>query len=356
MKIVAPAKRLHEAFYAMGITAHIPGGPHHIYFPFKEPAARDYFKEISDLSTRMPWIRSVNRGLPPLMQYGLDLRPYPGKQEGRSMLAKMMYYCGLYEFDPWFDRMEATGQHVVISRTLSQQNTLFPWEELLTKLKRYPLIFVGTAEEYEAFKPRIPAEVSVEHREPKWGGSGLDLCLSAMLYIGNHSPALAIVEGAHVPAITEVSLSNPDNVYTRPGSSPCFTHRAVFPDGVPDLAGSDVQASVRDLLLASYADWMPPPKGWRVDCEGRAPRYFESIDEAAFYLCKYTKDLRMTHRQYARRLVLEQNLRHYPEWADEAVAHRLFRKPTLALRAASRKIKLRKFLPHISSYLSDLCD
>ena len=272
------------------------------------------------------------------------------------MLAKMQYYCGLYELKPWFDRMKSTGKHIVISRTLVQQNMLYPWEELLTKLSKHTMIFVGSTEEYEAFKPRIPAGVSVEHIAPDWNGLGLDLCLSAMLYLGNHSPALAVIEGAHVPAITEVSLSNPDNVYIRPGSSPCFTHRAVFPQGVPELADSDVQASIEGLLLASYADWLPPPKGWRVDCAGRSPRYFDSIDEAAFYLCKYTEDLRMTHREYARRLVLEENLQHCPEWADKAVAHRLFRKPTLALQAASRKLNLRRYLPDINNYLSDLCD
>lgn len=356
MKIVAPAKRLHEAFYALGTLAHIPGHPHHVYFPLSEPAARDYFAEIAAVASRMPWIRSVNRGLPPLMQYGLDLRPYHHKQDGRSMLAKMSYYCGLYSFKPWFERMEATGKHVVIARTLVQHNQLFPWEGLLTALKKHPIFFMGTVEEYEAFQPRIPEGVSVEHRVPDWGGSGLDVCLSAMIYIGNHSPALAVIEGAHIPAITEVSLSDPDNIYIRPGSSPCFTNRATFPDGVPGFSGSEVQSSIEDLLVASYADWLPPPKGWRVDRQEKAPRYFDNLDDAAFYLCKYTEDLTMTHRGHARRLVLEENLRHYPEWADEATAHRLFRKPTLALRAASRKIKLRKFLPDINSYLSDSCD
>ena len=100
MKVVSPASRLHEAFYALGTLAHIPGGPHHVYFPLRETAARDQFDDIVDLSSRMDWIRSVNRGLPPLMQYGLDLRPYASKQDGRSMLAKMQYFCGIYKFTP----------------------------------------------------------------------------------------------------------------------------------------------------------------------------------------------------------------------------------------------------------------
>ena len=357
MKVIAPARRLHEAFYAMGLLAHIPGGPHHLYFPLREPAARDHFDDIVALSSRMSWIRSVHRGLPPLQQYGLDLRPYSFKQEGRAMLTKMRYYCGLYDSKPWFERLAATGHHVVLSRTLSQQNPLFPWSTLLAALHRHHLIFIGSPEEHTAFQPLIPEGVKVDHMLPDdWGGSTLDTCLSACLYIGNHSPTLAIVEGAHVPAITEVSLSNPDNIYLRPDSCPCFTNRADFPASFPVLGGGSVQTPAEGLLAAIYTDWPPPPNGWRVDVDGRAPRYFDTLDDACFYRCRYSPDLTMMNREYARRAVLESNFRLYPEWADEAVAHRLFKKPSLALRVAARKIKLRTFLPPISSYLSDLCD
>lgn len=357
MKVVAPARRLHEAFYAMGLLAQIPGGPHHLYFPLREPAARDHFDDIVALSSRMSWIRSVHRGLPPLQQYGLDLRPYAVKQEGRAMLTKMRYYCGLYDSKPWFERLTATGHHVVLSRTLTQQNLLFPWSTLLAALHRHRLIFIGSPEEHAAFQPLIPEGVKVGHMLPDdWGGSTLDTCLSASLYIGNHSPTLAVVEGAHVPAITEVSLSNPDNIYLREDSCPCFTNRAEFPASFPVLGGEAVQTPVEGLLAAIYTDWPPPPKGWRVDVTGRAPRYFDTLDDACFYRCRYSPDLTMLNREYARRAVLEANMKLHPEWADEAIAHRLFKKPSLALRAAARKIKLRKFLPPISSYLSDLCD
>lgn len=356
MKVIAPASRLHEAFYALGLLRRIPGGPHHVYFPLREPAARDHFNSLGALAARMPWIRDVYRGLPPLMQFGLDLRPYQKKQSHRSMLAKMSYYCGLYDLQPWFDRMEATGQHVVVSRTLTQQNPLFPWGALLAALRRFPILFVGEPAEYEAFLPLVPEGVEVEHKPLDWGGSTLDACLSATLYVGNHSPALAIVEGAHVPAITEVSLSNPDNIYLREESRPCFSNRADFPPSVPVLGGYGVESRVEGMLSALYADWPTPPDGWRVTAPGRAPRYFPTLDDACFHLCRYTPDLTMMNREYARRRVLEENFDRSPEWADEAIARRLFKKPTLALRAAARKIKLRKFLPSLSSYLSDLCD
>jgi hypothetical protein len=356
MKVVAPAKRLHEAFYAMGILAHIPGGPHHVYFPMGETAARDNFKDIQAISSRMDWIRSVNRGLPPLLQYGLDLRPYQRKQTGRSMLSQMRYYCGFYDDKPWFNRMASTGEHIVVSRTLTQQNPLFPWRAILAVAHRHSIYFVGTDEEYDAFKPLIHEGVSITHMLPDWGGAALDACLSATLYIGNHSPALAVVEGAHVPSLVEVGLSNPDNIYLRDGSSPCFSNKAVFPEGAGRLSGGEVFSPVDDLLMATYADWPHPPKGWMVDRPGRAPRYFKDLDEACFYRCKYSPELDMLSKGHARLLILADTLRHYPEWADEAIAHRLFKKPTLALRAASRKIKLRRFLPPISNYSADLCD
>lgn len=357
MKVIAPSRSLHEAFYAMGLLAHIPGGPHHLYFPMREPAARDHFDDIVALSSRMSWIRGVYRGLPPLMQYGLDLRPYSFKQEGRAMLTKMRYYCGLYDAKPWFERMPSTLDHIVLSRSLRQQNSLFPWGTLLSTLQQVRLIFIGSHEEHAAFQPLIPEGVKVDHMLPDdWGGSTLDTCLSACLYIGNHSPTLAIVEGAHVPAITEVSLSNPDNIYLRPDSCPCFTNRADFPASFPGFGGEFIRTPVEGLLSAVYADWPPPPKGWMVDVEGRAPRYFDTLDDACFYRCRHSPDLTMFNREYARRLVLEENFRHFPDWASEAIAYRLFKKPSLALRAATRKLKLRKFLPPISSYLSDLCD
>ncbi len=356
MKVIAPARRLHEAFYALGVLAHIPGGPHHVYFPTREPAARDHFDDIKGISERMPWIRTVNRGLPALMQYGLDLRPYAVKQHGRSMLAQMSYYCGLYDFKPWFERMAATGTHIVISRTLTQQNPLFPWADLLKTLRRETLFFIGTEEEYEAFQPVIPEGVVVDYRPLDWGGSSLDTCLSASLYIGNHSPALAVVEGAHVPAITEVSMSNPDNIYLRRESRPSFSNRVDFPPSFPGLGGSSIETPVEGVLSAIYTDWPHPPNGWAVSLPGREIRYFDTLDDACFYRCRYSPDLTMLNREYARRAVLEENFRSCPEWAVDAVAYRLFRKPSLALRLAARKVKLRKFLPHISNYLSDLCD
>jgi hypothetical protein len=356
MKVIAPASRLHEAFYAMGLMSRIPGGPHHIYFPLREPAARDHFTSLQALASRMPWIRSVSRGLPPLMQFGLDLRPYQKKQDGRSMLAKMSYYCGLYELQPWFERMSSTAPHVVVSRTLVQQNPLFPWGAILSALRGFPILFVGAPDEHEAFLPLIPEGVVVEYRPLDWGGATLDACLSASLYVGNHSPALAIVEGAHVPAITEVSLSNPDNIYLRQESKPSFSNRADFPPSVPTLGGYGVEAPITGMMSAIYTDWPPPPGGWRTTPPGRGTRRFNTLDDACFHLCRYTPDLTMMNREYARRRVLEENFENSPEWADEAIAHRLFKKPTLALRATARKIKLRKFLPSLSSYLSDLCD
>jgi len=357
MKVVSPASRLHEAFYAMGILAHIPGGPHHVYFPLREPAARDYFDSIKAISGRMPWIRSVQRGLPPLQQYGLDLRPYSSKQEGRAMLTKMSYYCGLYAAKPWFERLAATGTHVVLSRSLLQQNPLFPWGALMASLHRHSLIFIGSSEEHTAFQPLIPEGVTVDHRLPDdWGGSTLNTCLSACLCIGNHNPVMAVAEGARVPTIAEVSLSNPDNIYVRPESNACFTNWAEIPSSFPIIGGSAVQAQAEGILDAVYANWPTPPGGWRVTVSGRATRRFDTIDDACFYYCKYAPDLTMSNREYARRFILEENFRSFPEWADEAIARRLFRKPSLALRAAARKIKLRKFLPPISSYLSDLCD
>jgi hypothetical protein len=357
MKVISPARSLHEAFYAMGVLAHIPGGPHHIYFPSREPAARDHFDDIVALSSRMSWIRSVQRGLPPLQQYGLDLRPYSFKQEGRAMLTKMRYYCGIYEPKPWFERISSTRGHVVLSRTTVQQNPLFPWGALLAALHRQQLIFVGSSEEYAAFQPVIPDGVTITHMQANdWGGATLDTCLSASLYIGNHSPALAVVEGAHVPAITEVSLSNPDNIYLRPGSCPCFTNYAAAPDEAPVIGGGAVQSRAEGLLAAIYADWPNPPNGWKVDVSDRASRYFDTLEDACFYMCRHSPDLNLMNREYARKLILEENLKAFPEWADEAVAHRLFKKPALALRTAARKVKLRRYLPPVSSYLSDLCD
>lgn len=356
MKVIAPAKRLHEAFYAMGVLAHLPGGPHHVYFSYREPAARDYYSDIQALASRMPWIRSVNRGLPPLMQFGLDLRPYPFKQDGRSMLAKMRYYCGLYEFTPWFERMTSVSEHIVVSRTLTQHNSLFPWGALLSVARHSPIFFVGTPEEYAAFSPLIPSSVTVKYPETDWGGSTLDLCLSASLFIGNQSPALAIVEGAHVPAVTEVSLSNPDNIYIRQGSSPCFSNRAIFPEEVPGLGGAEVQSSVEDVIIESYADWNPPPGGWRVECPGKATRYFDDLDSATFHKCKYSPELHMFCRDNAKRMILADNFQFYPEWAEDAIARRMFRKPTLALKLATRKICIRRFIPPVSNYLPALCD
>jgi len=356
MKVLAPAKRLHEAFYAMGVLASIPGGPHHVYFPTREPAARDYFDDLKAIASRMPWIRTVNRGLPALMQYGLDLRPYAAKQHGRSMLSQMRFYCGVYDDKPWFERLEATGKHVVVSRTLTQQNPLFPWTDLLWALRHHSLLFIGSGEEYEALKPLIPEGVSVDRRPIDWGGATLDACLSAALYVGNQSPALAVVEGAHIPTITEVSLSNPDNIYIRPESRPSFNNRVEFPPSFPVLGGSCIESPAEGIISAIYTDWPAPPDGWIVSVEGRDIRRFDTLDDACFYRCRHSPDLTMHHREYARRIVLEENLRTQPEWAEEAVAYRLFKKPSLALRQAARKVRLRTFLPDISNYLSELCD
>lgn len=357
MKVISPARHLHEVFYALGVLSRIPGGPHHVYFPLSEPAARDDFGSVQAISSRMPWIRTVQRGLPPLLQYGLDLRPYARGQDNRSMLSKMSYYCGFYDTQPWFSKMEATGNHVVLARTLLQQNSLFPWEPLLTTLhKWFPLHFVGTLEEFEAFGGIIPAGIHVSHVTPDWGSAALDACLSASLVVSNHSPAQAVAEGAHIPCIAEVSLSNPDNVYLRPGSFPGFSPRVVIPTEVPHIGGWSIQSSTDGLLNTSYTSWSPPPRGWKVDCPGRAPRFFDHIEDACFHLCRHSFDLNLSDRETARRIILRDNLTFFPEWGEKALTERMFRKPVLALKSASRKVHMRKFLPSISSYLPDLCD
>lgn len=356
MRAILPAKQLHEAFYALGILKHIPGGPHHAYFPPIEPASRDHFDQIEDLVSRMPWIRTVQRGFPTLMQFGLDLRPYMHGQDNRSMLAKMRYYCGQYDAKPWFDRMQAARPHVVLARGLRQQNPFFPWGPLLSMLRKLPLRFVGTDEEFAAFQPCIPEGVSVEPVTLDWSEEALDVCLSAALFVGSHTLAQAVCEGAEVPSIAEVSLGNPDNVFVRPGSYPCFSQRAEIPMEVPFYGGAGVQAPISGVLSEVYTDWPLPPEGWKVQIPGRGTRYFEHLDEACFHLCRKSEDIGTMQRQYARALILRAHLEEYPEWAEKALAARLFRKPALALQAASRKISLREYLPPVSSYLSDLCD
>lgn len=356
MKVILPASQLHEAFYAMGLLHSIPGGPHHIYFPLNESAARDKFDDIVDLASRMSWVRTVQRGLPPLNQYGLDLRPYPQKQTNRAMLTKMRYFCGIYESKPWFERMESKGAHVVLSRSLRQHNPLFPWHELLTELHPFGLKFVGSDEEFEAFKLFIPPRVRVDKLTLDWSEEALDACLSAVLYVGNHTPAQAITEGAHIPSIIEVSLSDPDNIYLRDGVYPGFSHRVDIPESVPFVGGITVQKSVNDFFINTDMNWSPPRKGWRVDVIDRSPRYFADINEAAYYRCRRDPDYVLSDLAYARHTILCDNLVSYPEWAEEALAERLFRKPALALRAATRKLKLRNFIPPISNYVSSLCD
>lgn len=356
MKVIFPARRLHEVFYAMGMLAHLPGGPHHVYFPPTDPLAKSHFDEIEDFSSRLDWVRSVQASYPPLLQYALDLRPYARTQDGRSMLAKISYYCGVYEFKPWFERMQASSPHIVLARTTSQHNSLFPWKSLISAVADLPLRFIGTEAEFAAFQPCIPDGVSIAHHLPDWGGTALDLCLSASLIITNHSPVQAIAEGAHIPCISEVSISDPDNIYLRPGSSPCFSTRAVVPAEVPVVGGRVVQDEVGGILTTAYLELPTPPGGWKVSAPDRKPRSFEHLDEACFYLCRRSPDLKMGERDYARRMIIRENLDRDPEWGQKAIASRLYKKPLLALQCASRNLHLQEYLPPVESYHQDLCD
>lgn len=331
----------------MGAAAQLPGAPHAVFFPASEPVVRDCFESVTSMARAMPWILGVEPRLPPDLQYDLDLRDYFRGQEGHSIMAKFYNFCGVYEVPPpVFSREESPDAPILIMRTLIQRNTLFPWREVLQLLGSHPLIFIGSPDEYHSFRQFIPEKANLSwDMSPDWGGEILRSVTKSPLCITNSSPLQILAELCHCPTIAEVSLSHPDNIYLRPGAWSSYSGKVVFPSSVPVVGGVKIQGNDTERLSDNYMKWEPPPQGWVVRrADGSTFRREKDFLEWAALLQCQALGLPTHHQAEAALQVLRATAETCPDWAAEVVGRRLYMKTVLALKCASRKIRLEEYI------------
>jgi len=296
-----------DCIYACSIIKQIDGGPHDLCFVDHEGCARDFTKRshlVIPLLETQPYIKSAKNSKEPCDIDFTQFRRFHGNTT--TLPQAQAIHIG-FQHDviitdhgttPWLKispKWKSKGG-VVIARSPRYNNPEMPWGKIVEHYGWNRITFIGLVEEHKNFCREYG---SVPYQKTKNMLEVAHLIAESKLFIGNQSAPMSVAVGMGHPYIQEVSLDQPDCIFSRSNAQYVADGSVVLPDvdGSGELnltkPPPDVSFFSRAVVPPGYWQYPELPASVNFTTQKILVAKLEKCDDA-------TADQKLMHHNVAR--------------------------------------------------------